>query len=491
MSSRLASPAEHDSGLALQAEQVPQGALNWAAVSFLFEDAVWCDWLYREFDGERVPRPLIKRPSRFGIPYPDRISVTPDPADPTQLENYAETLQAAQQLVLVVSPASGQSPMLQEHLRIFKAAGGEERIVALVVKGDPGSPSADPGADSDREWLPPWLTWRFENNQFRDAGPTEPLVVDARLGIASLAEARARIMAALLEVERAALTELGIVTRPTTNLMELPVGHRAPGIPAPTPSTATFVEIAEGETIREAHSNLPLWICGVAALAALGFLACWPDPLQHDASRARQTLPVKRVQTPGLPIDMPLVEARPILDAAIPELSQPIPAPAAAPANGTQVAQLPVTNTPPQGTATIISQPPASAPKAPISQLVPVTSTARLESATRRDRFTRLAEAQMAEGNSREALDLLENAMDVSREMVGSTSATAGDSLDFAFLARRAGTLAEGLGLPAVARKHYETGRKALADLRTKTSLSLEGMRLLGEFDSLLRQLRS
>ena len=97
----------------------------------------------------------------------------------------------------------------------------------------------------------------------------------------------------------------------------------------------------------------------------------------------------------------------------------------------------------------------------------------------------------MAEGNSREALVFLESAMDVSREMIGSTSATPGDSLDFAFLARRAGTLAEGLGLPAIARKHYETGRKALSDLRTKTSLSLEGMRLFGEFDSLLRQLRS
>ena len=123
---------------------------SWAGVSFVFEDAFWCDWLYREFDGLRVPRSLIHRPSRHGLPYPDRLSVSPDPADPVQLENYAETLRTAQHLIVIVSPSSGRSELMREHMRAFRAAGGEERIVALIVKGEPGSPMAEPASMNDR-----------------------------------------------------------------------------------------------------------------------------------------------------------------------------------------------------------------------------------------------------------------------------------------------------------------------------------------------------
>src|SRR5262245_23012796 len=128
-----------------RAEPALPPAPPWAIISFLPEDSAWCEWLYREFDGERFPRVLLGRPSRFGNPYPERISVCPDPSDPSQVDCVAETLQTAQHLILVVSPTSGHSQTLVDHMRLFKAAGGEDRIVALVVKGEPGSPSAEAG----------------------------------------------------------------------------------------------------------------------------------------------------------------------------------------------------------------------------------------------------------------------------------------------------------------------------------------------------------
>lgn len=437
-------------------------SLTWAVVSFLLEDAVWCDWLYREFDGERIPRQLINRPSRFGTPYPDRISVSPDPADPSQLESYTDTLQAAQHLILVVSPTSGKSPVLQEHLRLFKAGGGEERVIALVVKGEPASPAAEPGAMSDREWLPTWLQWRFEGNQFRSAGPTEPLVVDARMGVASLAEARARLMAALLEVDREALNELGIITRPTTSLVTLPVTAKHASAPEPTPSTATFVEIAaEAPTVRR-QSSLALWLCALAAIAALGFLAWWPEPAIQAGSSTNLPRLAKRAGSVIDP-DTPLVEAKPIYDAPL-----PISATAAAP-NAS-----------------------ASAPS-DVNQPSPETGaemSERLAAIARRDRLTRTAESRMAEGLAHEAHTFLAQALAAGREALAFSDSTQADAIDLALLYRRAGTLAEGLAMPAAAKQHYENGRQTLLGLRSNAPLSRETLKLLADLEDGLRKAR-
>ena len=133
-----------------------------------------------------------------------------------QLETYAETLRTAQHLIVVISPNSGRSGLIQEHMRAFRAAGGEERIVALVVKGEPGSPMAEPATLDDREWMPQWLNWRLSEAGFATADRTEPFVVDARMGVATLGEVRAQLLAAMLEVPEEQLSELGIVPRPST-----------------------------------------------------------------------------------------------------------------------------------------------------------------------------------------------------------------------------------------------------------------------------------
>ena len=471
MSAAKSNLAPQDSGVTMDdAASTPALAPNWAVVSFLFEDAAWCDWLYREFDGERIPRPLIRRPSRFGVPYPERISISPDPADPAQLESYADSLVAAQHLILVVSPKSGKSPTLAEHLRLFKAAGGEERIIVLVVKGEPASPSAEPGSDADKSWLPNWLDWRFENNRFRSAGAAEPLVVDARLGVASLAEARARIMAGLLEVDREALNELGIITRPTTSLIDFPIAPRLANAPEPTPSSATFVEIADEITPRPVKtSSFAAWVFGFAALAALGILTCWPAP-DHVNIPAPQRKALRAARESSLidPIG-PLVEVRPMLDAPLllPPFIQ----------KATNASDQPdLEATPPAETV----------PQDRVSKRVDEDS--RMQLIGRRDRLTRLAESRMADGHSDDAMEILEQAVDLAEEIAQEPSAAGSDYVDLSLLHRRAGVLSEGLSRISAARKHYESAKRSLMSLREKEALSREAVKLLADIESRLRQ---
>jgi hypothetical protein len=479
MSALKSSPAAQDPAVTVVPVSTPTSPLSWAAVSFVLEDTIWCDWLYREFDGERIPRPLIGRPSRFGLAYPERLSISPDPADPVQLETYAEALHSAQHLILIVSPTSGKSDTLREHLRVFRAAGGGDRIIALVVKGEPASPSAEPGSPSDQEWLPDWLQGRFEENRFQSAGAAEPLVIDARLGVASLAEARAGVMAALLGVKRETLNELGIVTRPTTSLIEFPSPSRISSVPAPTPSSAAFVEIATAApTPMPRHSSFGLWVCGFASLVALAILAWWPAARMRSGPRLEvdaHPYAQPRMVTASDP-NLPLVEVKPLLDAP---LSLP-------PSGGTKVATGP-TDFPTQ-TIPALSAPGTESPAAANSQ-TSSTSNARAEQALRRDRLTRLAESRMAEGNSEEALEILGHATDLGRELLEQGDAVAGDFVEHAVLCGRAGTLAEGLSRPAVARTFYESGRRTLQELRVKEALSKEALRVLGDLESRARQL--
>jgi hypothetical protein len=447
--------------------------LNWAVVSFLLEDAVWCDWLYREFDGQRIPRTLLGRPSRFGTPYPDRIAVYPDPADPDQLENYAETLQTGQHLVVVISPASGQSPVIEDHLKSFRASGGEERVIVLVVKGEPASPSAEPGTQADEAWLPKWLSWRFHGNQFDVADSMEPLVIDARLGVASLSEVRARLMAALLEIDRARLSEYGAFKRSSTNLHDLPSASLISALQAP--STISFNSIATEEAPATRHSRWPVWATAISAFIALGCLAYWPD---RNARPVTQSTPQFRplptqIYAPTEPIIPPgesLVEAQPV--------GTPLSEPA------------PVAKTPPP-VATPQASPAIAEPLTPAQPTAAeLTAQKRQELLASRERLVALGESRLANGELEEALEIFEESLAIFQQLAELSNQAPNDLLDLCAMYRRLGALADRQRSAAEARSHFEAARRTLVQWRAKAALPQEATRLLADVETNLRQLR-
>lgn len=505
----------------------------WAAVSFAFEDAVWCDWIYREFDGTRVPKPLTGRPSRHGTPYPERISVSPDPADPQQLENYVETLKGAQHLIIVVSPTSAHCNAMQEHLRVFRASGGEERVIALVVKGEPASPSAEAGSAADAHWLPKWLQWRFQNNQFDPGPPCEPYVVDARLGVSSLAEVRARLCAALLEVPVTQLGELGVVGRSSTADLAMHPSPVIVSMPEPTP-LPTLAEIAVPAEIPAAKpSRWPVWVSAAAAVTAFGILALWPTRNTEGPKDSAPSIKLKPQRTAELNPATQTSTVQPLV--AVVAVQENTPAPAevkpvekpsteppaktAPPAEKKQpeptvVATAPVVSTPPPVVNTPANTPVVSAddiaipgptgtsgltqPKGPVAPVESIVMTPppaltpeaeaaerkRYELASRRDRLMRLAESKVAQGDSEEALATFQQAVDTAHELVNRTDGGHDEVIELALLYRRVGNFAAGVNSSAEGRMYFDRGRKVLQGLRAKGKLPREAFKILGDLEA-------
>jgi hypothetical protein len=502
----------------------------WAAVSFVFEDAPWCDWIYREFDGSRVPRPLAGRPSRHGFPYPDRLSVSPDPADPQQLESYAETLKIAQYLIIIVSPNSSHDQTAQEHMRLFRAAGGEERIIALVVKGEPASGSAEPGSVNDASWLPKWLAYRFKGNTFEAGVPNEPMIIDARLGVSSLAEVRARLCAAMLEVPVSQLGELGVMIRHTTTDVALQNSTVIVPMPEPTP-LPTLAALATAETVpSRRHSHWPVILCSIAAVAALAFLAFWPAHSEagpHHPTVENLTppysMPEARPQPPARPVTE-MHEAEPLV-AIVPMKQRPAPpagtANALAATPGNKDSQAVVSITPASVSRVAVSGKTAAtaapAPLAPpnpsetttivpagtngsasdpddASHLTPGAESAerkRYELASRRDRLVRFAESKVNAGEIEEGIASFEQAIETANELVQRTDGGRDEVVELAQLYRRLGNLVTSVNSTAEGRSYFERGRRALQALRTQGKLPAEAARILAELDSLVHAKRN
>ncbi len=445
----------------------PAVVRDWVAVSFAGDDVAWGDWLYREFDGERFPRSLLGRPSRDGMPYPERISVVPDPSDAHSPAELSALIQNAQHLILVISPSSGRDPLIGEHMRLFKAAGGEQRIIALVVNGEPASPAAKSGSEADRAWLPKWLVWRFEGNRLQTAGLEEPVVVDARLGVSSLAEVRMQILAAILEVSQAEFSSLGIVSRPTTNAKDLPA-----------PSTAVSAQISAvvpvprmtlpREEAASRSSKWPLAFCGIGVIAALGFLGFAPVAESTHSSRPVFRVPAAAPE-PAPALDSPLITVVTMAADPLPEIAPPPPvAPARpAPKPGER-----------QGGVTSIT-----------ASLDPVEREQREIAilSAKRDRLHGLAESKLDAGNSEEAMEMFRQAIIPARQIVEQSKGEPEGTIQLATLQRRVAHLAMNLASGAEARKAYEEGRQLLVGLRSRRALPQNGERLLREIETGLR----
>ena len=118
-----------------------------AFISYSHVDEKHARWLQSRLERYRVPRRLVGTEGAFGeVParlrpvFRDREDLSSASDLTTRLK---EELEHSEFLIVVCSPASAGSRWVNEEIRSFRERGGEGRIVALVVDGDPGSESSD------------------------------------------------------------------------------------------------------------------------------------------------------------------------------------------------------------------------------------------------------------------------------------------------------------------------------------------------------------
>lgn len=143
-----------------------------AFISYSHQDEAWARWLQASLEKYRVPRRLVGTNGLFG-PIPERL--TPIFRDREDLSSAADLtgqikgeLEASETLMVICSPAAAASRWVNEEIRYFRSLGRENRILALIVAGDPASGAGEPSC------FPPALVERPDGRRY------EPLAADAR-----------------------------------------------------------------------------------------------------------------------------------------------------------------------------------------------------------------------------------------------------------------------------------------------------------------------
>jgi len=154
----------------------------WAFISYSHADARWGDWLHKKIETYRVPRALVGKPSRDGaVPrrlYPvfrDREEL---PVSSDLGANLKNSLERSRYLIVICSPRAAKSYWVDEEVRHFKSLHGENRLLCLIVHGEPNA--ASKGDSDEKECFPPAVRFRVSPNGEIQTDRTEPIAADAR-----------------------------------------------------------------------------------------------------------------------------------------------------------------------------------------------------------------------------------------------------------------------------------------------------------------------
>lgn len=112
-----------------------------AFISYSHRDERWAKWLQRSLEHYRVPKRLVGKEGIYG-PVPARLRpVFRDREDLSSASDLTaritEELEQSEFLVVICSPAAAKSRWVNEEVRHFRQAGNQDRVLALVVDGDP------------------------------------------------------------------------------------------------------------------------------------------------------------------------------------------------------------------------------------------------------------------------------------------------------------------------------------------------------------------
>lgn len=438
---------------------------SWAVIAFAAEDALWADWLYRNLNGYPVAAPLVEKPTEHGLPRPDCLSIFPDRRDPEHAAHYPQAIEKSGYLVVVCSPHSAHCAEVDARICAFKKAGGEERIIALVVEGGPEGALEKMPKTASPEWLPAWLRWRLTGDAFAEADRGEPRIVDARPGRTSLKEVRDILLATLLTVDAWELEMLGALMRPVEIVRAAPKPVVAP--PAPAIAVPPLISIAPQRKIGPVVLTAAVCVSFTLATAWWSFGRVETDrtrvlaaPVQIVAPRIAKRVP----QTPAEPI-APVVEkfAGPVPAEVVVTALEPAPAPLLSAAPAVSAIQ-PI----------VAPREPTTWSEAPGARVAMVALHQR-------------GDAAVGERRLDEALGFYEEAVDTA--VARGSHASAEAKAEAALLCRKLGTLQLQMASTSEARASFVQGRKLLLQLKKQGGWNAERARVLAELETSLRRL--
>ena len=149
-----------------------------AFISYSHRNKREAAWIHSSLERYRLPKRLVGKETPIG-PVPARLSpIFRDrdelPASGNLGAELMAALEASRFLLVIASPASAASRWVNEEIKAFKRMHGADRVLALVVDGEPNS------ADPSREALPAALRFQLGPDGELSNEPAEPIAADLR-----------------------------------------------------------------------------------------------------------------------------------------------------------------------------------------------------------------------------------------------------------------------------------------------------------------------
>lgn len=179
-------------------------AKYWAFISYSHRDRKWGEWLHRELETFHVPKRLARAASRRGV-IPTRLfPVFRDreelPVSADLGRNIEEALRLSRFLIVICSPGAAKSRWVNEEILTFKRLGRSDRILALIVDGEPNASDGKPGYNRDQECFPEAMRYAMQPDGTLGTLRTEPIAADARPGQDGRENSLLKLLAGLLGV---------------------------------------------------------------------------------------------------------------------------------------------------------------------------------------------------------------------------------------------------------------------------------------------------
>ena len=147
-----------------------------AFLSYSHRDKAWGSWLHRGLEGFRISRDLVGRQTPVGpVPktlrpiFRDREDFS---AGSSLTEQTLAALERSQFVVVLCSPNAAKSPYVNEEVRRFKAMGRADRVIPVIIDGEPGS--------AERECFPAALRFKLGPDGQTTQEREQPIAADMR-----------------------------------------------------------------------------------------------------------------------------------------------------------------------------------------------------------------------------------------------------------------------------------------------------------------------
>ncbi len=175
----------------------------YAFISYSHRDKAAAVWLHRAIETYRIPAKLVgaqtrvgKTPRRLAPVFRDNAEL---PASGDLSGELTEALRGSRHLIVICSPASASSRWVNEEILTFKRLHGEQRVLGLIVDGEPYSAN-DPGGEA-RECFPRAMRFSLGPAGELSNRPAEPIAADLRSSQDGRRTAKLKIIAGLAGVK--------------------------------------------------------------------------------------------------------------------------------------------------------------------------------------------------------------------------------------------------------------------------------------------------